>query len=55
MEAILNSLVNLLEEYRRIYAENGRQDYDAGRIDGLKIAIEEINRLSTSYNDNLRK
>ena len=52
MNELIEKLEELYQDNRRIYEENGRQDFDAGRIDGIKQALEIV---STSYNDNLRK
>ena len=52
MNELIGKLEELYQDNRRIYEENGRTGYDAGRLDGIKQAIEIV---STSYNDNLWK
>lgn len=44
-KAIIERLENLLEEVRQQYTENGRQDFDAGRADGVKMALYEISKM----------
>jgi ABC-type Zn uptake system ZnuABC Zn-binding protein ZnuA len=44
VEEILKVLNDLYDSNKEVYLKN-RQDYDAGRLDGLKMSIEAIERL----------
>ena len=39
---IIEKLDERLENLKRIYRENGKTDYDAGRVAGFKEALELI-------------
>ena len=41
---ILQALEKLLNESIRLYETNNKGPYEAGRIDGIKWAIETINK-----------
>lgn len=42
MDDIIKKLEEVLQEAVRLYEENGRPDYEAGRIDGIKWCIEKL-------------
>lgn len=44
MEQAIEILSELYDQYLDNYKANGRTDFDAGRVDALKMAIEELNK-----------
>lgn len=47
-DEVLEILYALHAETERLYHENGKNDFDAGRLDGIGWAIEEIKKESTT-------
>ena len=39
----MTELIELLERVTEVYRENGKTDFDAGRVQGIKEAIEALN------------
>lgn len=39
---LILKLNTLLEQTKRLYYENGKKDFDAGRVDGVKWALEIV-------------
>ena len=47
IEEVLKLINEEFEKHSDNYKINGKTDFDAGRLDGLKIAIEIINSINS--------